>query len=187
MFANLLQLISGKLPQTYEKCFRGGSYRHPKDAAQPPGRAVAAHYRLGVHRHRKRPLVVWAIHRWHVPFNPLLGHRTHRDVRRTLHRHSFVVRIIDCAGFRPSPTMLKFAGHDALTLLKPILVLAIALLEQFWRTSQSKRTIYLCLTSPVFAVPTLKWVASSISGRMLDKIRLHAAGPAASRVCRQPR
>jgi hypothetical protein len=69
MFANLLQLISRKPPQTYEGAFVEEVTVTRKT---PRSRRVEQLLIIGwVLIAMKSVLVVWAIHRWHVPFNPL--------------------------------------------------------------------------------------------------------------------
>jgi hypothetical protein len=69
MFANLLHLISRRPPHTYENAF---VERVTVTEKSPRNRRVerlliAGWALIAV----KSILVVWAVHRWHVPFNPL--------------------------------------------------------------------------------------------------------------------
>jgi hypothetical protein len=69
MFANLLRLISGPPPPTYENAFVEEVTVTQKT---PRNRRVEQLLIIGwVLIAIKSVLVVWAIHRWHVPFNPL--------------------------------------------------------------------------------------------------------------------
>jgi hypothetical protein len=69
MFANLLQLFSRKPPQAYENAF---VERVTVSKKSPRNRRVeqllvAGWILIAV----KSVFVVWAVHRWHVPFSPL--------------------------------------------------------------------------------------------------------------------
>lgn len=69
MFANLLQLFSRKSPDIYENAF----VEHVTVTTRSPrnrrvGQLLAIGWMLIA---LKSVLVVWAIHRWHVPFSPL--------------------------------------------------------------------------------------------------------------------
>ena len=69
MFANLLQLISRKPPPGYERAF----VEEVNVTKQTPrNRRVEQWLIVGwIFIAVKSVLVVWAVHRWHVPFNPL--------------------------------------------------------------------------------------------------------------------
>ncbi|MGA3007188.1 MAG: hypothetical protein ABSE59_04780 [Opitutaceae bacterium] len=69
MFANLLELISRKPPQAYENAF---VEKVTVTRKTPRSRRVERLLMAGwVLIAGKSVLVVWAIDRWHVPFNPL--------------------------------------------------------------------------------------------------------------------
>jgi hypothetical protein len=69
MFANLLQLISGKPSQNCENAFVEEVTVTRKT---PRSRRVEQLLIVGwALIAMKSVVVVWAIHRWHVPFNPL--------------------------------------------------------------------------------------------------------------------
>ena len=68
MFANLLELISRRAPQTYENAFVEKVTVIKKT---PRNRRVEQFLIAGwVLIALKSVLVFWAIHRWHVPFSP---------------------------------------------------------------------------------------------------------------------
>lgn len=69
VFANLIQLFSPKPPQAYENAF---VERVTVTAKLPRNRRVEQLLLIGwALIALKSLLVVWAIHRWHVPFSPL--------------------------------------------------------------------------------------------------------------------
>jgi len=69
MFANLLQLFSRKPPHAYESAF---VERITVTQKLPRNRRVEQLLIAGwVLIALKSVLVVWAVRRWHVPFNPL--------------------------------------------------------------------------------------------------------------------
>ena len=69
MFANLLHLISRRPPQTYENAFVEQVTVTEKS---PRNRRVEQLLIAGwVLIAIKSVLVIWAVHRWHVPFSPL--------------------------------------------------------------------------------------------------------------------